>query len=323
MTSISDITHIVFTGSVDGQATSAALMNKIGHEVSTTPTQAFEVDKIDVDKLPANSVVAFVDLAVNNKNRQMTADFVARLIAAGHKLVAVIDEHSREDWLEVLGTFEGLIIEPQSQAAGVFKSSGAILKAALGELASELAIELCDDADAGDRMDFSTHFGGLINMAIKSDIFNNARRMYMVKHFAFNREPDAQIVEWAQEYDKVIIPNHLAIKAAAKKMYFGMVRVVTTGMKIDMTTLMSDLYKNYRIVVLEGMAFNPAEKKQTLQVSIGTNDKTLDLLACVKAAGITPLGGFAAKVNVELKDEKKALVAIRKMLRKKIVCSKS
>lgn len=316
MTMLKQISHIVFTGSVDGQATTAALMNLIGHEVGVTPTQAFEVGKIDISRLPANSVVAFVDLAVNNKDPQMTRDFVTRLIAAGHKLVAVIDEHSREDWLEVLGTFDGLIIEPQSQAAGVFKSSGAILKAALGESASDLAIELCDAGDAGDRMDFTTHFGGLINMAIKSDIFNNVRRMYMVKWFAFNREPDAQIIEWAQEYDKVIIPNHNVIKATAKKMYFRMVRVVTTGMKIDMTTLMSDLYKNYRIVVLEGMAFNPAEKKQTLQVSIGTNDKSLDLIACVKAAGITPLGGFAMKVNVALKDEKKALKAIRKMLRK-------
>jgi len=313
---LNQITHIVFTGSVDGQATSAALMNAIGHEVGVTATQAFEVNKIDVAKMPACSVVAFVDLAVNNRDHQMTADFVARLTAAGHKLVAVIDEHSREDWLEVLGSFEGLEIEPQSQAAGVYKSSGAILKAVVGETANAQVIELCDAADASDRMDFSTHIGGLINMAIKSDIFNNARRVYMVKWFAFNREPDAQIIEWSQEYDKVIIPNHEAIKSSAKKMYFKVVRVTTTGLKIDMTTLMSDLYKTARIVVLEGMAFNPAEKKQTVQISIGTNDKSLDLLACVKTVGITPLGGFASKVNVELKDEKKALKAIRKMLRK-------
>jgi hypothetical protein len=161
---LSVITQIVSVGSVDGICTTAALLRLIGRDnVGLQFAQAFTVDRVDPSTWPVGQKVAFVDLAVNNRDVYMTADFVSRIRAAGHEIVAVIDEHGREDWLEILGSFEGLIVEPQSQAEGTFKSSGAVLKEFVGLEADDHAVELLDAADAGDRMDFTTHFGGIVN----------------------------------------------------------------------------------------------------------------------------------------------------------------
>lgn len=122
---LNTITQILSVGSVDGICTSAALLRLIsrwgGSNVGLQFTQPFTVDKIDPTKWATGSKVAFVDLAVNNRDKSMTANFVRRVREVGHEIVVMIDEHSREDWLEVLGTFDGLIVEPQSQAAGMLK----------------------------------------------------------------------------------------------------------------------------------------------------------------------------------------------------------
>ena len=98
----------------------------------------------------------FVDLPVNNSAPQMTSDFVAALRADGNIVLAVIDEHSREDWIGVLGTFDGLMIEPQSQNAGddAPKSSGDVLRRALvaaGVEGDSHTAELMEAADQADR----------------------------------------------------------------------------------------------------------------------------------------------------------------------------
>ena len=284
-------------------------------------TQAFTVDKIDVSKWPSGRKVAFVDLAVNNRDKSMTAAFVQRVREEGHELVAIIDEQSREDWLEVLGNFNGLVIDPQSQNAGenAPKSSGAVLLQALQAAglseAGDMRLEddlfwLLRDADAADRMDFATHFGAIANQAVKSDMSNDARRVYLARHFAVYGEADETIRGWMAEYEE-ILANHRMILDATIDLGGGFVRVTTTGLKVDMTTLMAQLYKLARIVVAQGVAFVPAEKRAFELVSIGTADKSLDLLAIVRHTGINALGGFAQKANVSLGDEQAATAAIR------------
>lgn len=311
------ISHIVSVGSVDGVCTSAALLRLIGsssNDIGLQFTQAFTVDKIDVAKWPAGQKVAFVDLAVNNRDKAMTADFVRRVREAGHEIVAVIDEHSREDWLEVLGTFNGLEIEPQSQAAGNFKSSGAILKATIGADADDHAIELLDAADAGDRMDFTTRFGSFVNQAVKSDIGNDARRVHLARHFATSNEPDSTIQGWMAEYEE-ILANHKQIVDAKIDLGDGIVRVVATGKKVDMTTLMSGLYKGgAKVVVLEGEQFNKAAGCKMRMVSFGASDQKLDLLTPVKAV-VASASGFTNKVNVDPEHEEAALAAVRTALK--------
>lgn len=309
------ISQIVSVGSVDGVCTSAALLCLIGRsDLGLQFAQAFTVDKVDPMKWAAGRKVAFVDLAVNNRDPSMTADFVRRIREAGHEIVAVIDEHNRADWLKILGSFEGLIIEPQSQDEGIYKSSGAVLKAALGSEAGQHSVELMDAADAGDHMDFSTHFGEIVNQAVKSDIGNDARRVYLAQHFALNYEPDETIRGWMAEYEE-ILRNHDQIVAEKVDLGDGIHRVNAVDLQVDMTTLMSRLYsEKARVVALYGDAFVPAEKRKRVVLSLGTNDKGLDLMAIVRAAGITPLGGFAQKVNIELGDERTAIAAIRAAL---------
>lgn len=338
------INQIVAVGSVDGVLTTAALLRLIGTKtlvanegesfadhvqraialaISATDhvglvfTQAFTVDKIDVSTWEPNREVAFVDLAVNNRDKAMTAAFVQRVKDAGHKLVAVIDEHDAQDWLDCLGSFEGLFIRPESQEQGEFKSSGAVLAQAVPQsmfLCDAQVRELLADADKADAMDFSGLFASPANQAVKSAMADDSRRIYLARHFAVHARPDSKIQEWIKEYEQILV-NHDAIVANQKDLGEGIVRVTATGLAVDMTTLMSRLYQTAKVVVLEGEAFVPAKKTKMLLVVYGTSDKTLDLMAVIKATGISPLGGFAQKVNVALEDEVIATDAIRVFLR--------
>ena len=164
ITSLRAINQIVAIGSVDGILTTAALLRVIGNpetpmlcsigipETSIVFVQAFTVDKVDVTKWASARRVAFVDLAVNNREPAMTASFVECIRAAGHEIVAIIDEHNAEDWLKALGTFEGLVVEPISGKNTDRNSSGALLLSVLGNEADYQVRELCLAADAGDRM---------------------------------------------------------------------------------------------------------------------------------------------------------------------------
>lgn len=308
------ISQIISVGSVDGVCTSAALLRLIG-DGHLQFTQAFTVDKVDISKWSAGQRVAFVDLAVNNRDKAMTANLVRRIREAGHEIVAVIDEHSREDWLEILGSFEGLEIEPQSQTAGMFKSSGAVLKAAVGSEADAHTVELLDAADAGDRMDFTTRFGGVVNQAVKSDIGNDARRVYLARHFAGNMETDATILGWMAEYEP-ILANHREIIAAKAELGDGIVRVVATGKKVDMTTLMATLYEGgAKVVALEGEQYNKAAGCKMPTVSFGAADEKIDLLTPVKIV-VPSASGFKSKVNVDPQYEKATLKVVRELLLK-------
>ncbi|MDO8582085.1 MAG: hypothetical protein Q7S16_04375 [bacterium] len=312
--------HIVSVGSVDGVCTTAAVLRTIGRDdVGLEFCQAFTVDRVNPAAWKSGCQVIFVDLAVNNRDPQMTAGFIARLKEAGHTLVAIIDEHSREDWEKVLGSFEGLTIEPQSQMVGdnAPKSSGEVLRRVLmagGAGLDHHSVELLQAADAGDRMDFTTHFGGLVNQAIKSKIQDDTRRVYLAKHFATNYEPDEQIRQWIAEYE-VIMANHDKVVASKIDLGDGIIRVIATGFAVDMTTLMGRLYKDgATVVALEGEAFNKSLGKKTIQIAFGTNDKGLDLLAVVKVV-VPTASGFAQKVNVDPEHEQVAIDAIRKALR--------
>lgn len=325
------VTHIVSVGSVDGVCTSAALLRLIGgRNVGLQFTQAFTVDKVDVSKWPAGQRVAFVDLAVNNRDPSMTADFVRRIREAGHEIVAVIDEHSREDWLEILGSFESLIVEPQSQGRGGPSSSGELLWRWLANEWPEKFDEClyADDqclrdlliaAEAGDRMDFSTHFGGIVNQAVKSAIADDSRRVYLARHFATSAEADATILGWMAEYE-AILADHDLIVAEKVDLGNGIVRVSTIGRKVDMTTLMARLYRDgAKVVVCEGEMFVPAIKAKKVMVAFGTDSKSLDLLAIVKAV-VPTASGFAQKANVDPEHEAIALAAIRAAIRPPAAC---
>lgn len=307
------INQIVSVGSVDGVLTTAALLHVGGNgDVDIVFAQAFTVDKVDVSSWKPGRKVAFVDLAVNNRDKAMTAAFVRRIREAGHEIVAICDEHCREDWLELLGTFDGLDIEPQSQALGTLKSSGAVLLTALGDELDEHARLLCDAADKADRMEF-VGVGALVNQAVKSKIADDTRRVYLARHFANATEANVTIEGWIKEYE-VILANHQAILDAKTDLGDGIVRVSTVGCLVDMTTLMSQLYMlGAKVVVCEGEMFDKAKGCKTRQIAFGTST-TLDLLSCVKQV-VPSASGFAQKANVEPQYEEEATKAVRAALR--------
>lgn len=318
---LSKVNFVVAVGSVDGICTGAAVLRNAAEDAEILFCQAFTVDKIDPEQWSKNRNVLFVDLAVNNRDISMTTKFVRRLFDAGHGLVGVLDEHNDTDWRKALITAglsdddwdNRLAIKPISQDKSEIKSSGALLLSLLGDDADEQTRELCEAADAGDRMNFSTHFGGVVNQAVKSRIADDSRRIYLAKHFAKNHDTDEKINGWIAEYE-TILKGHKEIVSAKQDLGNGIVRITTTGKTVDMTTLMSGLYRSgAKVVVCEGMMFDARVKKPTLQVSFGTGKKGLDLMTAIKTA-VNPLGGFASKVNVELADEVKALEAVRKLI---------
>ncbi|NCU44303.1 hypothetical protein EOM71_01340 [Candidatus Falkowbacteria bacterium] len=309
---------VVAVGSVDGICTSAAALRTLCEpETEIVFTQAFTVDRLDPTAWPTDRKVLFIDLAVNNRDEAMTVDFLRRITKAGHQVSGVLDEHSREDWEAAIKAadldFNSLLIKPVSQATSAIKSSGALLLSILSNEIDEHTQELLGAADSGDKMKFDTHFGGLVNRAVKSKIGDESRRVYLAKYFAENTQPDETILSWIGEYDK-ILANHQEIIANRQGLGDGIVRVITIDKVVDMTTLMSQLYKlGAKVVIVEGLSFNKSVGRPTLQISFGSSDNQLDILGAIKAAGITS-SGFTSKANVEPEDEAAALAAVRQLL---------
>lgn len=318
---LNETTLIVAVGSVDGVLSAAALLRVLGDpDLPVVFTQAFQVNTIDPATWPANSKVVFVDLAVNNQDKTMTADFVARVGAAGHEVLAIIDEHDAVLWGDILGDrMNDLVIKPISGKGTGYYSSGALLARELPKLGYELdavTLQLLADADAGDRMDFSGPFGSLANRAVKSAIADNSRREVLARFFAGIDESYLKIWSWIQEYEQ-ILANHAEILAAKQDLGDGMIRIDATGRSVDMTALMSGLYKSgAKVVVLVVEQFNPIKKQKEILVSFGAADPKLDLLGLCKEAGLNPVGGKGPKVNFDLADEAAVTEVIRGIITK-------
>jgi hypothetical protein len=302
-------------GSVDGVCTSAAVLRNADPTAGIGFCQAFTVDKVDPATWGEARNVLFVDLAVNNRDEAMTADFLRRVKTAGHTIVGVLDEHNAEDWRRAFSAsellFDELAIKPVSQNDGDIKSSGALLLSLLGNEADEQTSELCKAADAGDRMDFSTHFGGIVNQAVKSRIADDSRRVYLAKHFAQNHDADHTINGWIAEYE-AILATHEEIVGARQDLGDGIVRISAVGKTVDMTTLMKTIYDlGYKVVLTEGEMFDKAAGKKIRQIAFGCKPGLkFDAVATIKAAGVE-CSGFAAKANVNPEDEAAALAAVR------------
>jgi hypothetical protein len=317
------INIIVSVGSVDGICSTAAVLRTLAEKgTKIVFTQAFTVDRIDPSYWEPKRNVLFVDLAVNNRDESMTVDFLRRIKAAGHEILGVLDEHSRENWNKAfadagLSSFNDLLIEPVSQATSDIKSSGGLLLSFSDFIIiDEHARNLCLAADAGDRMDFTTQLGGWINKAVKSNITDDSRRVYLAEHFAWHTQPDETILGWIAEYDE-ILANHQKIISTLWDIYDNgiVARIIVKDRAVDMTTLMSELYKlGYSVVMVDGMFYNKSARQKTRQISFGAKPGLdIDIVNILKSAGIVA-SGFASKANVEPENEVAALVVLRPLL---------
>jgi len=324
-TVLASVNVIPFTGSVDGTLTAAVGKGRAAPDCVAFPTQAFAVDKIDPSTWAPNRRVLLVDLAVNNRKEvdgresgfEMTCGFIRKVLEAGHQLVGICDEHDATDWrrvCEAVGIdFEALGVKPVSQKTGPIKSSGALLLSLLGDEANERERQLLTDANDGDRMVFTGPFGAPANKAMKAKIMDDTRRVYLVEHFAQHSVPDAKILGWVGEYE-VIEANHRKVVESIEDLGDGIVRATAVGLTVDMTTLMSMLYKRGKVVVLVGEAFDKALGRKVPVHAFGVNTGGGDIFSVLKAAGV-PVTGFAEKANVPPEHAEGALEAVRAWLK--------
>jgi hypothetical protein len=316
MTTLRSVNYIVSVGSVDGVCTTAAVLRNANSACGIEFCQAFTVDRIDPTTWESNRTVLFVDLGVNNRDPEMTNQLLRRVVAAGHTIVGVLDEHNHEDWAAAFAAaeldFAGLAIKPVSGKGTSLNSSGALLLSLFGDQTDSHTRELCEAADAADRMDYSTHFGGCVNSAVKSRIGDDSRRVHLARHFATHTNPDATIVGWIEEYEAILV-THEEVLSMREDLGNGIVRIDTIGRVVDVTTLMSQLYElGAKVTIIAGEVFNPATglKEQAISFGLPPQIKGLDLLAKFRAAGLEPRG-MAQKATVGPEDEALGIAIVR------------
>lgn len=320
-------TMIIAVGSIDGILTTSALLCGIGavraQSINALFTQAFKVNEVNLILPPQR--IALVDLAVNNRDEQMTIDFVRHLMDGGHEIVAVIDEHDAAAWRRVFEAcnldFEGLLIKPVSQNDCDIKSSGELLRREFDRFGypyDYLCAELCRNADAADQMDFTGRFASIANKAVKSNIADDARRVALIWQFACGGERISEEIQgWMVEYDAVL-ETHKAIMDDLQIISAEMMcRISTVGKTVDMTTLMKEAYESYDFVVVDGESFSLKYGGKIRQISIGVNPGLdFNVLQCLQNAGIEA-SGFASKANLEPENEFKAMQTILYAFNKK------
>lgn len=318
---INEINHIVAVGSVDGVAGTAAVIRHLGQpDITIDFTQAHQVNFIAPERWNPNRVVMFIDLGVNNRDVGMTKEFVQKIHNAGHKILAIADEHDADLWADVMGSsIDSLLIKPVSRSEECY-SSCAVLRNAFtlnrecsDKKMDEHTVELLCAGDQGDRGNFDTYFGEIFNNAIKSNMGDRTRRPHLSRHLAFDREADAKIKGWMSEYAE-IQENQPKIVAAREdmgdKIFFYDASAVG---RHDATSLMMSEYRNGAAVVI--LNTNTFIKGSMLQVvSIGVNNKSWNLIETLDSAGVPHLGGFAQKVNLSAEHKDAALGAIRELV---------
>lgn len=306
---------LVAGGSPDGMAAVAAcLRNSEGQDIRVIFTRPFEVNKIDFSSWPSKSKVGFVNLGVNNEgtppNPQLTVDFVNKIYKLGHEILFIADEHGKKAWEEVLITcghsITELRIQPEDRGEE-FPSCCAIIKKAFGESVDEHTRDLLHAGNEADLMNYETHFGRILNEAIKSNLRDSNRRLHLVRWLAFNKEPDATIERWMKEYE-AIKANSISILGTRQDLGFGMsIYDGTLASRHDATFVFNNAYKTSSIVVL----------KCSSGASIGTKMTHLNILEILQHA-LIPASGMPSKANFDIRYLTVAIQAIWISLYKQI-----
>lgn len=311
------VNQIVAVGSVDGILTTAALLSYIGPEkqVYVQFTTAMQVNTLRVDWWRANRRVALVNLGVNFNDVFSTRQFIDQIYRRQHTIVAIIDEHNRELWQAVMAPYRQLstlAVEPQTQStASGIHSSGAVFLAALGHEATEHQQQLLAAAEAADRGNFSSPFASMVNRAIKPDLHNQRRRVYVARHFAKAALPDAQIERWIAEY-LPLQKNAQDIFHARSNLGEGVIRLVLNGRPVDMTDLNMRVWMSGARVLVLSHHPSGIDDEYTTPTVIRAKYPWLDLVRIMNQADVAVLtGGARSRISVRPHDEWSAVEAIR------------
>lgn len=310
------VNQIVAVGSVDGVLTTAALLSFIGPEkqIFVQFTTAATINDLPISLWRSGRRVALVNVGVNFSDLFTTRVFVDRLCRGGHKIVAVIDEHSRDLWQAVLAPYcalSDLAVEPQTQSVNSdIRSSGAVLLNALGTQATDHQRALLLAADAADRGNFSSPLANIVNRSIKPDLYNQRRRVDLARHLAATAEPDATIQRWMAEY-LPLQKRAQDIWHARSNLGEGITSLVLDSRPIDMTDLIVRVWIDGARVVVLSHQQQDADQRLVPTV-IRTRYVWLDLPRIVQSVGIGIIGNSSRlRVTVRPQDEARAIEAIR------------
>lgn len=342
--------HIISVGSVDGILTTAALCAVLHDITNEWPTvswcQAFTVDQVILPNDPHE--IYLVDLAVNNRDPQMTRDFVARISGCGHRLVGIVDEHDAAAWREVLGErFDTLDIIPLTRGeirSGEHPLSGITVDCAGDALvpwidrlsrdrgftkAELLALFLVSEARRADLGNFGkapkpNDVGWvfsprwLANAVIKPDIKNDTRRHQLVSYFSGDDSSItqlAQLFSWASEYEAMQLCME-QILSNREDLGDDIVRIDTTGVtSIDVTSLMIELYRlGARVVITRATLRTRDDPNPAPRSVFSTPQGGINVLEALHNAGIS-CGGAPFRVSLDRADETAALAVVRNMMK--------
>lgn len=312
---------VVTGGSGDAVCTSAAVVRLLQpDDPRIEVTQADKVHTLAPQTWQPHCRVILVGLAVSKPQPTKTKAFLRSLIENGHELVAIIDEHARPEWetvLEEVGIdISKLLIEPQSQEHGEFRSSGSVLRWAIGPNIEKHVCTLLDAADLCDRRAFwDLDIAFYVNACIKSDIKSGQRRVALIRHFASVLRKADFMDPWIEEYEE-ILARHKRIIEQRQELGHGLVRVVIDG-EVDMTHLTYQLYSapiDARVVMCEGMFFDQEADGKVRKLALGTDERRLKLFTRLRAAGVD-CTGMDHKPFVHLKDEDAAVRVLLELLR--------
>lgn len=228
--------------SPDGVLTAAALLRIIGRaNVTILLVNPNHLDKIQIQRWKPARNIALVNLGVDRNDPENTRVFMHNISANGHRVVAIADHHNRRDWEYVLGTLDHLVIQPGEKSLGHHSSGAVLLDAIRGNSPDDHMVALLEAADQADRGDYTSNLANVVNSCIKpspnSDI---RRRLYLIRHLAFNTEIDDQIQEWCNEYEP-IKKNHQMVIERRKELGNGIVMVDLAGRKVDRNVLKRQL----------------------------------------------------------------------------------
>lgn len=244
--------------SPDGVLTAAALLRIIGRaNVTILLVNPNHLDKIQIQRWKPERNIALVNLGVDRNNPESTRTFMNSISANGHNVVAIIDHHNRRDWEYVLGSLGHLVIEPGEKSLGHHSSGAVLLDRIQGNSPDEHMVALLEAADQADRGDYTSYLANVVNSCIKpspnSDI---RRRLYLIRHLAFNTQIDTQIETWCNEYEP-IKANHQEVIRRRTELGNGIVMVDLAGKKVDRNVLKRQLLieRGFTVVIFSNSQF--------------------------------------------------------------------
>jgi hypothetical protein len=212
---------IVSHGDLDGIISTVLLIKKFRleslfkkDEVEIIFTQPWTVDKIN----PQGEKIFVVDIAVNNKNPEMTKEFISRIV---DKLVAWYDHH--QGWTEEITQGNpAFVIDPLAKSCAEIIGGDP---------------ELIGDAIAADRREGSlSSKAQLIEIAIKSDLKDNTTRLFAVRWLLGDETVYDYLEKKAKNYEKMLVETQELVQNFKK---IEKVAIVDArGRRADLTQLL-------------------------------------------------------------------------------------